>query len=226
MKTKNSEVNWDTYYAYHVPVSDRDRLLAKWRGHSNFYRQWLLYIHRIVPIYKKGLRFFEIGSGVGGVLALLADHGAVVEGSDISKRAVTVGKMLNPSVEYRQFNVQTMRLPDARYDRIMAFEVLEHLDKLDHSISNIRHGLKRGGNFIGTTPYPYEKHVTAPTHINVLHPAHWKQLFLKNGFSSVHTYPMSLPPFLWRIHPVLNIIFPVYVPFPKWISTTLIVAKK
>ncbi len=226
MKAKNSDVNWDAYYRQYVPVSDTRKRMRQWQAHSNFYTQWLVYINKIIPIYKKKINIFEIGSGIGGILTLLSRRGVNVTGSDVSKKAVSVGRILNPKTKYLHFNVETMKLPAARYDRIVAFEVLEHLSKLGTALAHIRDGLKKGGYFIGTTPYPYKKHVTAPTHINVLYPLEWKKLFLKNGFSEVRTYPMSLPPFLWRIHPVLNIIFPIYIPFQYWIATTLVIAKK
>jgi 2-polyprenyl-3-methyl-5-hydroxy-6-metoxy-1,4-benzoquinol methylase len=226
MKLKNAQTNWDSYYEKHVSLAHKEALVKQWKAHSSFYIQWLRYIDNRVPLYKKSLKMFEIGSGLGGVLAILAARGIRITGSDISKKAVVTGKMLNPHAGYRYFNIQTMTFAADSYDRIMAFEVLEHLDTLDRAISRIWRGLKKGGYFIGSTPYPYKKHVTAPTHIHVLYPQEWKELFYKNGFSQVHTYPMSLPPFLWRIHSTLNIIFPLYIPLPGWIATTLIIAKK
>jgi 2-polyprenyl-3-methyl-5-hydroxy-6-metoxy-1,4-benzoquinol methylase len=226
LRVKNSEVDWDNYYRLYAAVDDKIVLQDQLRSHVNFYRKWISYIEKKVLLRGKDIKIFEIGSGLGGMLSLLHTRNIDITGSDISKKAVATAKVLHPGVKYVFFNLQTSKFRASSYDRIIAFEVLEHLDKLSLSISNIHKGLRKGGYFIGTTPYPYKRHILMPTHIHVLHPQKWKTLFLENGFREVSTYPLSLPPFLWRIHSSLNIIFPVYVPFPWWIATTLIIAKK
>lgn len=156
MITKNTNVDWDHYYDYyygeHVPLSDRSELIRQWQAHGNFYIKWLQHIDNIIPLYRKNLKTFEIGSGLGGVLQLLHDHGVPIAGSDISKKAVSVGMILNPDISYIYFNAEAMVLPEKKYDRILAFEVLEHIDRLDIAFEHIRRGLKKTDILLARRP--------------------------------------------------------------------------
>lgn len=218
--------DWDEYYFSKVQTRQLEDLIRHSANHALWYSTWLGYINARVPLYDTRLRVFEIGSGLGGVITLMQQHNVPVTGSDVSPGIVSLSKRIRPDIPYILCNVETGIPLKHPYDRIFAFEVLEHLTKLDNAVTNIYDALKQGGYFVGTTPYPYRHFVDLPTHFNVHGPDFWRQLFRSSGFTSVVTYPMSLPPFLWRIHPKLNFVFPVYVPFKGWISTTLIIAKK
>lgn len=116
---------------------------------------------------------------------------------------------------------------DRVFDVVFAFEVLEHFDNPIENIRKISRFLKDDGVFIGTSPYPYAKNIFADkTHNFVLHPENWKQLFLKNGFKKVDIYPMSFFPVVWRFNKHLHVRIPFYVPFPYFISTSLIIGRR
>lgn len=214
-KQSNATVDWDSYY------TDRLRSL---QSHMAWYGSWLTFIHSKVILFKPGLRVFEVGSGSGGVLMLLHTKGVSIVGSDVAKKAREIFHQFNDQVPYRHYDIQNKPRNGESFDRVIAFEVLEHIEHLDRAVENIKKLLHSGGYFIGSTP-PDTKNFD-PTHINVHEPEYWKRLFEKHGFISVETYPMSFLPFLWRIHPKLNIVIPFYVSLPGWISTTLIIAQK
>ncbi len=226
MENAQESTDWDTYFTKRFGDNRRNQMKKHLAHHAQWYINWLSYIHTKIPIYNKALQQFEIGSGMGGVIFLLHKRGMSIVGSDISRKAQQTFRRIMVGVPYKICDIQTTTISGGPYDRVLAFEVLEHLYDLNASVVHIKKALRTGGYFVGTTPYPYTHTVAIPTHIEVHGPHYWKQLFLKHGFSSVKTYPMSLPPFLWRIHATLNVVLPVYVPFPSWISTTLIVAKK
>jgi 2-polyprenyl-3-methyl-5-hydroxy-6-metoxy-1,4-benzoquinol methylase len=209
------EVDWDAYY------SGRLRSL---HSHMCWYASWLHYIDTKTSLFTRRLRVFEIGSGSGGVLMLLHRKGVSVTGSDISKKAQAVFRKFNDRIPYELYDIQGAVSRRGSFDRVIAFEVLEHIKHLDRAVENIKKMLRPGGVFIGSTP-PDSKNFD-PTHINVHEPEYWKQMFEKHGFSRVATYAMSFPPVLWRLHPKLNIVIPFDVTLPGWISTTLIIARK
>lgn len=217
--------SWDDYYMNRVQSNKRISAGTQLDLHARWYRNWLSYIEKHIPIFDSSLSSFEIGSGMGGVLTLLSSFGVPIRGSDISKKAMGAFAHKYPIIPYIVYNIEKTLPGEHKYDRVFAFEVLEHLKRPYGAIKNIKKMVKTGGYFIGTTPYPYPHVTTMPTHYSVHPPLYWEKQFKKAGFSCVHTYPMSLPPYLWRIHPKLNLVFPWFVPFRYWISTILIIAK-
>lgn len=222
---QNNLIDWNSYYTKRIENNKKISLHEHLDLHARWYSNWLAYIQKHIDIYSNSLHMFEIGSGMGGVLTQLSARGVSITGSDISRKAIETYREKHPSTPYILYDLENKQTFKKQYDRVLAFEVLEHVHMPSVAIHNIKKLLKRGGYFVGTTPYPYEHVRTMPTHIHVHKPAYWESKFLAQGFETVNTYPMSLPPYLWRIHPKLNIVLPLYVPFRYWIATTLIIAK-
>lgn len=194
------------------------------------YQKWFFpqyqFILSKVPL-EKFKNILEIGSGLGGFYSFLSKKnqknyiGLELDNStaQFANSHFNTKSFLNISLEkYRS---------DVLSDVVFAFEVLEHLDSPLLGIAKIYKLLNENGLFIGTSPYPYYKNIVADdTHNFVLHPENWKRLFLNSGFAHCDIYPMSFIPYLWRINKYLNVRFPFYIPFPYFISTCLIIAKK
>lgn len=192
--------------------------------YQRWYQTWIPYLLDVIPDSydlhnKKGL---EIGAGIGAVSTLLQKKGLTMTATDISNEMVTAGKKLKNGVEYKLLDILSLPAKKETYDVIVGIEVLEHLEDLDVALSSIKKLLKPGGFFIGTTPYPYEKNMSDPTHVNVHKPDYWVDLFKKHGFTDVSSRPLSCFPFLWHIHPSLNIVLPFYISLPYFVSTTVI----
>ena len=223
---KNS---WDSYFKEHLKPLETEWGKKDLQLYRKWYDSWIQHINKKIKLlgYRgKQPECFEIGSSIGAVTSLLHEKGLSIVGSDISEEIVLAAKKTNPQVEFIYCDIQKGIKTNKKYDIIFAFEVLEHLPKLKNGIRNIYSSLKKGGYFIGSSPYPFKKNFSDPTHCNVKYPYEWKELFYELGFSSIHMYAMSFMPFIWKIHKKLNIIFPFYVPFPYVVSTTLIIAKK
>jgi len=225
MIKKIQKVNWDTYFGtcmYPSKTGWHKKTLLLYR---KWYVSWLNYINTLVPIYTPNLTAFEFGSGIGAAASLLRDRGVAIIGSDISKKAVSIAKRLSPSVPFITCDIERGNISGKTYDRVFAFEVLEHTNDLDAAICVIKKFLKKGGYFVGTSPYPYQRNLKDPTHTHVLYPQQWQTLFEKNGFRTVNVRPMSCLPYVWKFHPLLHPILPFYIPLPFFVSTTLITAR-
>lgn len=208
------------HYKYKLS-SDDIKTLTKW-----FYTQWKFFSPYIN--LSKSTRILEIGSGIGVVYSFLKDtiKDTNYVGLELDPKAVSFSNTLFKTKSFKNVSIEKFNTKE-KFDTVFAFEVLEHVDDPVNVIAKISSLLSNDGVFIGTSPYPFAKNVYADeTHKYVLHPTNWKKLFKENGFSKIETYPMSFFPFLWRLSTILNVRIPFYVPFPYFISTTLIIAKK
>jgi len=196
------------------------------KKYANWYFGWIKFIEKKFYISFYSKKVFEIGSGAGGVCYLLNQLGANIVGSDISRMMVKKAKRNISSVPFVYCDIQKKIPSRIKYDYIMGFEVLEHLNNPTKGIVNIYKALKTKGMFIGSTPYPFPKNLIDPTHVNVKYPEQWKKLFIDSGFKNVICQPLSFLPLLWRINRSLNISLPFYVSLPGFVSTTLLVAER
>lgn len=190
-----------------------------------FYAQWCE-ILRLVKL-KKTARVLEIGSGVGILYSFLKEFGlSKYLGLELDNEAVIFSNKYFAVNLFSNNTIENFKTKQ-KFDYIFAFEVLEHLEDPDRVIKRIYQLLERNGHFIGTSPFPFLKNIDADeTHKYVLHPETWKNLFKKNKFLKVETYPMSFFPFIWRLNKYFNVKIPFYIHFKGFISTALIIAQK
>lgn len=171
-------------------------------------------------------RVLEVGSGIGVAAKSLIEIGFEdYKGIELDGEAVAfTTEAIGPYFEHASLEQLAKREANT-YGLVCAFEVLEHLDEPGAELARIASLLERGGRFIATTPYPFERAIHSDeTHLHVLHPKNWERLCLRNGFRTVTTRPMSFIPAMWNLSAHLNPVVPFYVPFLKVVSTTLIVA--
>lgn len=215
------KTDYNNYFKTHLgySYSKKDVLgFGKW-----FYAQDKV-IREKVKLGKND-KILEIGSGIGGFFQFINDGILDYRGIELDKKAVDFSNRNFNTKKF--FNVSLDNFKQKNFNRIFAFEVLEHFEDPIESIEKIYSILGKGGIFCGTSPYPFAKNILADeTHIYVLNPENWKRLFLQAGFKKVELYPMSFLPVVWRINKRLNITIPMYIPFKYFISTCLIVAHK
>ncbi len=95
------------------------------------------------------LRILNVGSGTGGTVQLLADHGTVLN-VDRSEEAVRL--MRQSGYQASQMDGRRMPLPDAQFDLVAALDVLEHIPEDDVALKEWTRLLKAGGHVLLTVP--------------------------------------------------------------------------
>lgn len=166
--------------------------------------------HKIEP--KDSLKVLDYGSGSGlhvGLWKKLFPN-AELFFCDISKVALEKLTRRYPEYTSHVAELKNYKAPfeDHQFDVIVSIEVMEHVERLEDYLQDIRRLLKPGGAFIWTTPCgnPYSiEHIYSlftnqiektgegyrrwkwedPTHIRRLKTSETEQILLKQGFKDV-----------------------------------------
>ncbi|MCL5432847.1 MAG: class I SAM-dependent methyltransferase [Patescibacteria group bacterium] len=193
----------------------------------NWFWAWLKKLNQYVPIKNgDGKDILEVGCSIGAVASLLSERKFNVYASDVSQYAIQRAEKLSPQVKFLAFDIQKGIPIKKKFDIIIAFEVVEHLEKPEKAIKIMYGSLKSKGVLVMSTPYPYNWIHKDPTHINVKYPKDWLDIMRRIGFSKVFYNRFSLLPFFYRIHYRLQIIMPFAIPVPYINSPIFYIGEK
>lgn len=210
-----------THYKY-VNYQEGIESYQKW-----FHGQWEFMKTRMSVA--TSAKILEVGSGVGGFYGVIKNAGYDVKQYTGLELDVDATEFANLHYHVECFRNESLEKFWSKelFDFVFAFEVLEHLSNPLSDLNKISKLLGSNGTLVATSPFPFKKNILADkTHLFVLHPENWKRLLHHAGFAEVSLYPMSFIPFLWRVDKRINRVIPLYIPFSKFISTCLIIAKK
>jgi len=126
----------------------------------------------------RGKKVLDAGCGGGSLSYLLAKAGASVVGVEYDERGVAFARgnlaSADPhkrlSYEFMQGSVYELPFPDTSFDLVVSCEVIEHLDKPEKMLSEIKRVLKLGGKVILTTPYRLTELPKDPNHVHEFYP--------------------------------------------------------
>ncbi len=126
-------------------------------------------------------RVLDLACGAGYGAATLAEAATRVTGVDVSADAIAYAREHYDAgnLEFLQGDATHVDLPDASFDLITAFELIEHLDDWRALLTEARRLLAHGGQFIVSTP-------------NKLYYAESRQ---KAGPNPFHTHEFTFPEF-------------------------------
>ena len=101
-----------------------------------------------------GRRVLDAGCGVGYGSALLADAGAAeVVGLDLSAKAVHAAAQGVPAnATFVTGDVHTLAFEDERFDVVVCFEVIEHVEAQDEVIAELARVLAADGVLVVSSP--------------------------------------------------------------------------
>jgi SAM-dependent methyltransferase len=136
-------------------------------------------------------RVLEIGCGVGHVLARLSAR-CQVAGLDLSPEALRQARDVVPGAWLLRGSADGLPFADASFDAVLARHVLEHLPQPAGAVAELRRVLRPGGTLVAAMPNPSSVMrplkgdqwvgFRDPTHVSLLLPAQWQQLFAAAGF--------------------------------------------
>ena len=102
----------------------------------------------------RGKRVLDAGCGAGYGAAELAHTAAAVVGMDVAAEAVEFarGNYRLPNLQFERGSCMALPHADASFDLVVAFEVIEHLEKWREFLLEVRRVMAPGGQFIVSTP--------------------------------------------------------------------------
>jgi 2-polyprenyl-3-methyl-5-hydroxy-6-metoxy-1,4-benzoquinol methylase len=131
---------------YFLQVHDQDvaRLSG---GHIESFRQGL----KLIGQYKQGGRLLDVGCAVGIFLSLAMREGWEVSGADISEYATAAARKLC-GVEIHTGEIGDLALPEASFDVITMWDVVEHFTHPRQTLQAVHRILKDDGIVLLDTP--------------------------------------------------------------------------
>ncbi|GGF72905.1 hypothetical protein GCM10007301_35910 [Azorhizobium oxalatiphilum] len=102
-----------------------------------------------------GAVVLDLGSGEGYGSAILGEAAVRVTGLDVDPETVAAANALygvEGRVSYQVGSAHDLPFPDASFDVIVSFEMIEHVDRQERVIAEVRRVLKPGGLFVVSTP--------------------------------------------------------------------------
>jgi ubiquinone/menaquinone biosynthesis C-methylase UbiE len=145
----------------------------------------------------RGKIVLDIACGEGYGSSLLSQHAQKVTGVDIDTDTVEAArtKYQRSNLQFLQGSADAIPLADASTDIVVSFETLEHHDKHQEMLLEIKRVLKPGGILIMSTPdkkyYTDEKNYINPFHVKELYEQEFKDL-IGGHFTHTRYYSQNM----------------------------------
>ncbi len=108
-------------------------------------------IKEVIKKYKVGKNksVLEVGAGTGNLYSILENHNLKdYVGIDISPKMIENFSEKHPEADVRRVDFETSVELDKKFDFVVVFDTIPHLDKIDMIFKNAYHNLKLGGRFL------------------------------------------------------------------------------
>lgn len=145
--------NTQTQYATSRNLEKRISIHEKYSTNKQPFGQWIMAHYSFAP----GFRILELGCGTGdmwkGRLDLLPPGSHLIL-SDFSPGMLETAKSnlgIYPQLDYQVMDIQSIPLPDAAFDAVIANMMLYHVPDLHKGLSEVRRVLKPSGKFYCAT---------------------------------------------------------------------------
>lgn len=143
-------------------------------GGEIWYEHWHRYHFAAKLVVSRNVLDVACGAGYGS--ALLARRARHVVGADISLEAIAHAQALYApasNLEFRQADCAALPFADATFDAVVSFETIEHIERQEKFLDEVRRVLRPEGLFILSSPnkleYSDRRHFTNPYHLRELY---------------------------------------------------------
>ena len=116
-----------------------------------------LHRYKIAEMFCSGKTVLDIACGEGYGTNLLSKFAKTIAGVDIDNQTVIEAKLkyTAENIQFAQGDTSNIPFPDSTFDVVVSFETIEHHDKHDEMITEIKRVLKPDGVFVISTPDKY-----------------------------------------------------------------------
>ena len=145
-----------------------------------------LHRYKIAEMFCKDKSVLDIACGEGYGTNLLSKLAKTVAGVDIDNQTILEAKIkyTSPNIQFAQGDTSNIPFPDSTFDVVVSFETIEHHDKHDEMIKEIKRVLKPNGIIIISTP---DKYVYTDLK-GTINKFHIKELYKKEFIDLIKTY--------------------------------------
>ncbi|SKA35857.1 Methyltransferase domain-containing protein [Chitinophaga eiseniae] len=142
-----------------------------------FYRHLFAY-NSIPSCYLTGKDVLELGCGAGYGMKILSETTNTYVAVDKKKPAVNLE---TSNIQYHQCRLPDLQtIPDERFDTIICFQVIEHIEEDDLLLAEIKRILRPNGSAFITTPNRSTTLVRNPFHIREYTPGEFSRILLRH----------------------------------------------
>lgn len=175
-RDRNSREHWDA------------ALARTWDAPN---REWPVKVATIVDVLPKDTALVDVGCGTGSILRSLRACGFTnVHGLELS--AYAVHRLSGEGIPMSQGTLLDMPFPDARFEAVIASEVLEHVIRRKRFLRELTRIVKPGGMVLVFVPDDYLGPIDEPEHV-IKYNADTLRTFLA-GFLSVTSVTSMVEP--------------------------------
>jgi len=103
-------------------------------------------------LFNESCKILEIGCGAGTMTSYLSSFGHDVIGTDVSKELLNYAKKTHQKCTFKFMSGNKIDFPDNSFDRVVSFDVLEHIPDTNMHLSEVYRILKPGGYYLFQTP--------------------------------------------------------------------------
>jgi 2-polyprenyl-3-methyl-5-hydroxy-6-metoxy-1,4-benzoquinol methylase len=100
-------------------------------------------------------KILEIGCGAAGIVAELTQRGHDIIGTDLSREVIAYGLKTYGNIRLEVQAAEELSYADGTFDKILSFDLFEHIPQIDKHIEQVRRVLKPQGYYLFQTPNKY-----------------------------------------------------------------------
>jgi len=126
----------------------------------------------------------DVGCGQGANIERLNKKGEVM-GIDISKNSIDIAKKNFPDNKFYVMSAENLGFKDKYFDEIHCYDVLEHVDEIHDTLSEISRVIKKTGRLIIEVPYQPSEKFLARLNPNYFEQSHHRRVFEKERIVSL-----------------------------------------